>query len=178
MPQQRPYQDRSDLEKLQAEWTKLSGLRGRDEASAAVVRAATAAEIAANFAIRREFAARSTFSPQFVDGLLRWANGLSGKIDRLLMPLSENDDRRAILQALREHCNYVNAKRNAVVHQGEFCNDGEVDEVVRRSREFIETVVRLYEPDFRLKDKASRAARADSHGKGILQVVTPPGGGA
>jgi hypothetical protein len=44
----KPYDERSDLEKLRSQWTKLSGLHLRDEPSAAIVRCATAAEIAAN----------------------------------------------------------------------------------------------------------------------------------
>ena len=64
------YEDRTDLEKIQSQWHKITGLHTRDEWSAAVVRAATAAELAANFAIREEFKARSNFDAQFVDSLL------------------------------------------------------------------------------------------------------------
>ena len=45
------YEKRSDVEKIKTKWTKLSGLHTRSEWSAAVVRAATAAELAANQAI-------------------------------------------------------------------------------------------------------------------------------
>ena len=75
----KPYEHRTDLEKVQSQWHKLSGLHTREEWSAAIVGAATAAEIAANFAVRQEFAARSKFDSDFVDGLLVWANGLAGK---------------------------------------------------------------------------------------------------
>ena len=86
-----PYEERSDLEKIQSQWTKLTGsLHNNEQWSAAIVRAATAAEIAANFAIRREFEANSQFESAFINSLLRWANGLSGKIDRLLLPLNQN----------------------------------------------------------------------------------------
>ena len=71
----KPYSDRTDLEKVQSQWHKLSGLHTREEWSAAIVRAATAAEIGANYAIRREFAAQSQLSAHFVDSTLRWANG-------------------------------------------------------------------------------------------------------
>ena len=40
------YKDRTDLEKIQSQWNKLTGLHSREEFSGAVVRAATAAEIA------------------------------------------------------------------------------------------------------------------------------------
>ena len=70
-----PYQEHTDLKKIQKQWHKLTGLHSREEWSAAIVRAATAAELAANFAIRAEFTARSEFDADFVNSLLRWANG-------------------------------------------------------------------------------------------------------
>lgn len=88
----KPYEQRTDLEKVQSQWHKLSGLHTREEWSAAIVRSATAAEIAANFAVRAEFAERSQFDSAFVDNLLHWANGIAGKLDRLLIPLDEPDE--------------------------------------------------------------------------------------
>ena len=49
----------------------------------------------------------------------------------------------------------INKKRNAVAHQGEFCNIDESKEVID-ARHFIETVVKLYDPAFKLKDKTKR----------------------
>jgi hypothetical protein len=49
--------------------------------------AATASEIATNLAIRNEFEARSKFDADFVGSMLVWANGLQGKVSRLLKPL-------------------------------------------------------------------------------------------
>lgn len=63
----KPYKERTDLEKIASQWNKLSGFHSRQEWSAAVVRAATAAEIAANYAIRKEFAKRTDFKDEFVD---------------------------------------------------------------------------------------------------------------
>jgi hypothetical protein len=65
------YEQRTDVEKIQSQWHKLTGLHSREEWSAAVVRAATAAEIAANFALRQEFNGRSKFDANFVNSLLR-----------------------------------------------------------------------------------------------------------
>jgi hypothetical protein len=70
------YADRTDLEKINTQWHKLTGLHGREEWSAAVVRAATAAEIAANLAVRAEFKKKSTFDAKYIDDLLKFANGL------------------------------------------------------------------------------------------------------
>lgn len=150
----KPYKELTDLEKLQKQWHKLSGLHSREEWSAAIVRAATAAELAANHAIRAEFAARSQFDRAFVDSLLKWANGLSGKLRNLLIPLVTTDPEKggamSALQALAER---VNAKRNAVAHQGEFCNKQEATEAIANARNFITGLVTLYEPQFKLKDR-------------------------
>ncbi|MGX7877194.1 hypothetical protein ACVDG8_012160 [Mesorhizobium sp. ORM8.1] len=83
----KPYSERSDLEKLQSQWNKLSGLHLRDEPSAAIVRCATAAEIAANYAIRTEWARQTEFDAATIDQFLRWANGLHGKVTRLFVPV-------------------------------------------------------------------------------------------
>jgi hypothetical protein len=162
-----PYASRSDLQKIQSQWTKLSGLHTREEWSAAIVRAATGAELAATFAIRQEFAVRSTFDSAFVDSLLRWANGLAGKIDRLLIPLSAGGDKHEAMRALRPSSERINAIRNRVAHQGEFCNEDEAKAVIEQSREFILGLVRMYEPAFELASKKrERRAIAASHPDG------------
>jgi len=148
------YEQRSDVEKIQSQWYKLTGLHSREEWSAAVVRAATAAEIAANFAVREEFKARSKFDGKFVNNLLRWANGLDGKLNRLLLPMTEGKKANKILSGVKKDAERVNKKRNAVAHQGEFCNVGESQEAIESARKFIEAVVRIYEPGFTLEDKS------------------------
>lgn len=154
MAENKPYEKLSDLEKLQKQWHKLSGLNTREEWSAAIVRAATAAELAANFAVRNEFAGRSQFNSKFVDSLLLWANGLAGKLDRLLLPLSAADkDKNKKMKALRDVAGKINAKRNAIAHQGEFCRGDEARASIKHAREFIMGLVQLYEPTFQLKDR-------------------------
>lgn len=153
MSERKQYKDRNDLEKIQSQWNKLSGLHSREEWSAAIVRAATAAEIAANFAIRKEFESKSQLSPSFVDSLLIWANGIAGKIDRLLIKLTEGEKNHKTIKKLKSVSEQINKKRNAIVHQGEFCNSKEAKDAIQQSRNFIETLVRLYEPSFELVDK-------------------------
>ncbi len=153
MPKRKSYEDRTDLEKIQSQWHKLSGLHSREEWSAAIVRAATAAELAANFAIRREFQSKSNLSPRFVDSLLKWANGIAGKIDRLLVHLSEDEKHHKTIKGLKIVSEQINKKRNAIAHQGEFCNKGEAKAAIQQSKKFIETLVQLYEPSFALKER-------------------------
>lgn len=148
------YEELSDLHKLQKQWHKLSGLHTREEWSAAIVRAATAAEIAANYAVRKEFEAQSNLDSKFVDSLLRWANGLAGKLDKLLTPLTATDKQKhKAIKALSKSAAEINKKRNAVAHQGEFSNKQEAIAVIQNTYEFITTLVQLYDRDFALKSR-------------------------
>lgn len=154
-----PYEQLTDLEKVQKQWRKLSGLHTREEWSAAIVRAATAAELAANHAIRVEFAARSQFDADFVNSLLRWANGLSGKLRNLLVPLAATDaNKKKAIAKLQQLADAVNSKRNAVAHQGEFCNEQEAAQVIKDAREFIVGLTQLYGPGFTLKERDAKKA--------------------
>lgn len=66
----------------------------------AVVRAATATELAVTFAIRYEFTQKSELDTSFIDGLLGWANGLIGKVDKLLLPLLERTEKHNTVKKL------------------------------------------------------------------------------
>lgn len=148
------YAELTDLEKLQKQWHKLSGLQTRKEWSAAIVRAATAAEIASNFAVRQEFTAKTKLDVDFVNHLLRWANGMAGKLDRLLVPLSaSNSKRNKKMKQLKVFAEKLNQKRNAIAHQGEFCNEDEAQAHIDLARKFITDLVSLYEPKFELKER-------------------------
>lgn len=154
MVTEKKYKELIDLEKIQKQWHKLSGLHTREEWSAAIVRAATAAEIAANFAVRREFESNSNFDAKFVDSLLRWANGLAGKLDRLLIPLCASaKDKNETMKNLKAIAEEINSKRNAIAHQGEFCNEDEAKKAISQSQEFITNLVQLYDPAFVLKER-------------------------
>lgn len=148
----KPYQERTDIEKIQSQWNKFTALHLRGECSAAIVRAATAAEIAANFAIREEFAAQGSLTAQFINNLLVWANGLSGKMDRILIPLCRGN-RQQEVRKLRAIAGQINNKRNAILHQGEFCNNDEARLITHQSKQFIESLVQIYNPAFVLKTK-------------------------
>jgi len=156
MAKKQDYDKRSDVEKIESQWTKLSGLHTRAEWSAAVVRAATAAELAANLAIRQEFATRSTFDDTFVNKLLKWANGLTGKLDKLLLPMLEGQDKRAAIVKLCNLAREVNDRRNDIAHRGVFCSQKEAATQIANCRKFVVGVVRHYVPNFDLHEKPSR----------------------
>jgi len=150
----RPYNERSDLDKLQSQWNKLCGLHLDDEPSAAIVRCATAAEIAANYAIRHEWAKRTNFDAAIVDQFLLWANGLRGKIDRLFVPIyfahPKKDKTAKMLITSAEKINKV---RNEVVHQGRFSNPKEAKEIIAEAKKFIDIIIGISEPAFDIKDR-------------------------
>lgn len=144
-----PYNERSDLEKLQSQWNKLSGLHTRDEPSAAIVRCSTAAEIAANYAIRHEWARQTEFDSVIVDQLLMWANGLRGKIERLFVPIYFAHPKNSkTAKALITSADKINKVRNEVVHQGRFSNAKEAAEVIAEAKRFIDMIVGLSKPGF------------------------------
>lgn len=161
MDPRKPYEQRTDLEKIQSQWNKLTGLHFRNESSAAIVRAATAAELATTFAIRKEFESKSQFDKAFVDSLLIWANGIAGKLDRLLIPATRGTKHHKTIKKLKAASETINKKRNAVAHQGEFCNPTEANEIIDLSREFIETLAKIYMPDFVLKEKKTLGKRTN-----------------
>lgn len=145
----KPYNERTDLEKLQSQWTKLSGLHLREEPSAAIVRCATAAEIAANYAIRAEWARKTEFDDTIIDMFLRWANGLPLKVTRLFVPVYfATPDKSPIGKALKASAEKINTVRNAVVHQGAFSNPDEAEAVIAEAKTFINTIVGLSIPNF------------------------------
>ena len=150
------YDERTDIEKIESQWTKLSGLHTREESSAAVVRAATAAELAANLAVRQEFAARSQFNAAFVDKLLRWANGLTGKIDKLLLPMLDGEPKHGRIQKLCKLARKINDKRNDIAHRGVFCSQKEATALIADCKKFVVGVVGHYVPDFDLHEKPGR----------------------
>jgi hypothetical protein len=154
MATRKKYEELTDLENLQKQWTKLSGLHTREEWSAAIVRAATAAEISANFAIRSEFSQKSQLNTDFINNLLRWANGLTGKLEKILIPLVADDrEKHKKIKSLSNFAKNVNSKRNSIAHQGEFCNEKEAQKVIEDAEEFIIGLIKLYKSDFKLELK-------------------------
>ena len=146
----KPYSDRTDIERLQSSWKKLSGLMQREEWSAAITRAATAAEIAANIAVRHELQEQRHLDAEFVDHLLKWANGLSGKLDRILRPLHTTKAKQKVFKSLQKKAQKINDQRNLVVHSGNFMNQKEAKEIVSVAKEFIEKLVAPYHKGFKL----------------------------
>lgn len=149
-----PYDDREDIEKLLSQWRKIDGIIDRQkEWSAAIVRAATAAEIAANIAIRKRFEQESEFAPEFVDSLLIWANGIEGKFHRLIIPAERDNAKRKELQVLKKRAARLNKKRNGIVHSGKFASKREMHEIVDLAREIVNALVIPWDSTFRVIER-------------------------
>jgi hypothetical protein len=150
--QRKPYSERNDIEKIISNWNKATGLYNRKEASAAIVRAATAAEIAANLVIRQELEVKRKLGKDFVDSLLIWANGIQGKFDRLILPLMKGSANFETFNRAKLKIEKINKERNSIAHSGQFKKKGTAKEIINLSKEVIEMLVQQYRKDFKLKE--------------------------
>ena len=146
-----PYSKKSDLDKIQSNWKKVCGLLYRKEWSSAVVRAATASEIATNLAVREELQLKRNLDSGFVDSLLIWANGIQGKFDRLLLPVTKGTSVHDKFKKIHKKVTEINKERNAVVHSGQFKKQATAEKVFRDTREVIEVIVSAYHNNYHLK---------------------------
>nr|WP_169476534.1 hypothetical protein [Novosphingobium sp. SG919] len=140
----------------------MSGLHGRDEPSAAIVRCATAAEIAANYAVRTEWSKKTQFDAAIIDQFLRWANGLPLKVERLFVPVFfATPTTSPTAKALISSATKINKVRNAVVHQGSFSNRDEAEAIIAEAKMFINMIVGLSIDGFDIETRASPASDGD-----------------
>lgn len=115
-----PYKERSDEDKLKANWSKAKGLFKRRDFSASVVRIATSAEIAANIYVRKFLIEEHGLPSSYIDALLVSANGLDGKYKRLIKPASVIKNTWNHLKSLQKKIQALHDHRNGVVHSGKF----------------------------------------------------------
>jgi hypothetical protein len=148
----KPYSERSDIEKIRSNWNKTKGLYKKDEFSGAIVRAATAVEIAANLVIREELEVGRNLEKSFVDNLLLWANGIQGKLERLIIPLSRISKNINISEELISDIKKINKERNLIAHSGQFRNGIIAEKIIGLSKKVVETLVEHYQADFKLKE--------------------------
>ena len=150
--QKKPYSERNDLEKIKSNWNKTRGLYNRKEWSGAIVRAATAVEIAANLVVREELEVKLNLDKQFVDSLLKWSNGIKGKFEHLILPLLKSSENFHIFNESYSNIKEINDKRNSIVHSGQFNRKSTAKKIINLSKKVIESLVQQYTSDFELKD--------------------------
>ena len=132
-----PYEERPDDQRLESNWKKACGLYARDDFSAAVLRTATSAEIAANIYIRHFLMTDHNLPAKYVDALLVSANGLDGKFRRLIKPAAEARGTWGALKALHKRIDALHKHRNSVAHAGYFMNAFDAEECFENSLEVI-----------------------------------------
>lgn len=165
------YAERSDLEKIKSNWGKTIGLFSRKEYSLSIVRAAVTAELSLNFTIRKELHIKRNLPLDFVDNLLKWANGIQGKIDKLLLPILKgskfHDDARAISVEIKK----INEQRNYIAHRGEFRTKETAERYISIARETLECLITEYEPTFELEFNPNKSGSRVVVANGILHQI-------
>lgn len=132
-----PYQERSDIDKIKSNWNKVCGLFEKREWSSVIIRAVTASEIAANLAIRAELQNKRNLESKFVDSLLIWANGIQGKFERLLLPVTKGTKFHVTLKSIQKKVTEINRERNSVAHSGEFRKKQLLERLLKRPKKLL-----------------------------------------
>lgn len=145
-----PYEQRTDLEKVHANWKKTTGLFARREYSLSIVRAAVTGELALNYAIRHELHVQRSLPIRFVDNLLKWANGIEGKLQKLLLEITAGTQAELPVQQIARSLRALNKQRNAIAHKGEFRNREPAQEQLTRAHAAVQQLVQLYDSTFAL----------------------------
>lgn len=146
----KPYDERTDAEKIHANWSKTCGLFLRGEHSMAVIRAATTVELAANLVVREELENNQKLPRAFVEHLMKWANGLVGKLDRLILPITEGTNKGDIFKSVKTKVQDINKHRNGVAHRGEFKIKKTSSRIIEESRHVIQVFVQQYDANYSL----------------------------
>lgn len=115
-----PYDERPDHQKLLSNWKKATGLYDREDWSACIMRVATATEIAVNIYIRHYLQEQHNLPEQFVDSLLRSANGINGKFRQLITPVSKCLGTWNEVKSIQKKIEALNSHRNEIAHSGKF----------------------------------------------------------
>lgn len=144
----KPYNDAEDDEKVRRNWTKTLGLFERGEYSAAVLRAAISLELMVNFAIREELVSTKRLPLNFVNKLLKDANGITRKYNGIFLPVMEEYEEHKELKAIwKEKIEKVNARRNRIAHGGEFENKKSVFDLLCLTHDALTEVMILFGSD-------------------------------
>lgn len=141
----KPYEEAEDDEKVRRNWNKTLGLHERGEYSAAVLRAAISLELMVNYAIRQELVEEKELPIDFVNKLLKDANGITRKYKGILLPIMEEYEEHNDLKVLwQQNIEKVNQRRNRIAHGGEFDNKKPVYDLLCLAHEALTEVMELF----------------------------------
>ncbi|MAE92704.1 MAG: hypothetical protein CMI67_24540 [Pelagibaca sp.] len=144
----KPYAEAEDDEKVARNWKKTIGLYQRGEYSSATLRAAICMELMTNFAIRDELVTTKGLPIDFVNTLLKDANGIHRKFTGILLPIMEEYEEHPRLKQLwNGPIKRLNERRNKIAHGGEFDNGPSVKKLLDEAREAIVEVMDIFGSD-------------------------------
>ena len=147
-----PYSKATDDEKVSRNWNKAVGLYKRGEYSVAIVRCGTCIELAINLGVRQELVVERDLPLQFVDRLLKSANGLTNKYQNIYLPImAEYQEHDFLKQLWKNHIFKINSQRNRIVHSGEFRKKRVAQEVMEHTHEALQYLMDLYDHHADLK---------------------------
>lgn len=147
-----PYDKLSDDQKVLKNWSKARGLYARREWSVAILRCGTCLELAINFAIRQELVDDRKLPLPFVDKLLRRANGIHNKYQDLYLPImDEHQEVKNLKELWSRAIKKVNEERNAVAHKGEFRNQANATEVMKKTYAALVEIMDLHDSKSKVK---------------------------
>lgn len=170
------YSQEPDGIKIAMNWHKTRMLFNRGEYSVAIMRAATVVELAANLVVREELVKNSGLPIGFVDSLLKSANGLRGKFDKIILPLAKGAPREGSYKALRKALPSLLTQRNRIVHSGQFKKKQTAHQMLLLAKRMVEGLIKEYRPPYKLEGDweeqttessgASRQSTGDRRQKG------------
>jgi len=146
----KPYSKRTDLEKVESNWTKTLGLFSRKEYSLSIVRAAVTAELAINYAIRYELHDNHGVPSTFIDKQLMDANGIANKLDRLYIPILIGTEHEKQTKEIAKSIKTLNKQRNDIAHRGEFRKKETAQQFVELAEKEINVLLKRYNSEVTL----------------------------
>lgn len=150
------YSERTDIEKIQSNWSKANGLFKEEQWSSVILRAATAVELSANCVIRKELQDKRNLEEHFVDNLLIWANGVRGKFDRIIIPIFKGTEFSKELKKINKIVLDINKERNSIAHSGQFKKRATAKKILTESEKVILTLIKGYDGEFKLEKETKQ----------------------
>lgn len=144
----KPYEQRTNAEKVETNWIKTRGLFDREDWSLAIVRAAICLELAADLAVY--VILFEQYETAKIKSLLRACRGINKKFKNYILPSAVGTDLEQATQSLFDRASEVSRERNRICHGGTFLNDAEATAHLATAHGVLVPLVRRYEPDFTL----------------------------
>lgn len=145
----KPYDQRTDAEKVETNWIKTRGLFDREDWSMAIVRAAICLELSADLAVY--VILRDKYERLKIRSLLKACKGINKKFKDYILPSVAGTALEQETQELFGRASEVSGQRNKICHGGIFLDDVEATAHVATTYGVLIPFVQRYEPTFTLR---------------------------